>query len=221
MITQNTLIISSLHFANNLQEKKKSQIDANIKVVGSLADSVDMLQAEVIDLSTYICINNEVNKILTADNAEILNRDARLWLNDAPMQMIQDMIALKGYIKTIAIYPENGVQPYLRCIDSSSYIQEMKEIRKQEIYRKAIEQKGKVIWQKVSKESKDTYQANRNDKIVLYRELFVSTKRKQLGYIVIGMSSEKITDLCVNAVQHDTEGILIVSFDGSELTRYG
>lgn len=221
VVTPTMLLISGLLFFNNYKENNRNQIESNLKTVSSLADSIDMIQAEVTDLSTYICINAEVNNILTSDNPEKLNMDARIWYNEAPMQMIQDMVALKGYIKTVAIYPENGVQPYLRCIDSSSYIQGLDEVREQPIYQKALENKGKVVWKRSDKDSKDTYQANRNDKITVHRELFDLSKKKKLGYLVIGISADKITDLCENAVQNETQGVLVLSSDGTELTRLG
>ena len=51
--------------------------------------------------------------------------------------------------------------------------------------------------------------------------MFDKTTKTKIGKRVIGMTCDKMTDLCVNDVQRGTEGILIVSFDGSELTRYG
>ncbi|MBU5332031.1 sensor histidine kinase [Anaerocolumna aminovalerica] len=221
VVTPTMLLISGFLFIKNYKENSRNQIQSNLKTVSSLASSIDMIQAEVMDLSTYICINTKINSILTSSNPGELNKDVRLWLNDAPMQMIQDMVALKGYIKTVAIYPENGVRPYLRCIDSSSYLQNIEQVREQAIYQKTLENKGKVVWQRSNKDSKDTYQANRNDKIVLHRELFDLAKKKKLGYIVIGISADKITHLCENAVQNISQGILVLSSDGTELIRFG
>lgn len=55
--------------------------------------------------------------------------------------MVEDMIALKGYTKTVAIYPENGVNPYLCCLDYSSYLSDMDLVRDTRSYQDALEKK--------------------------------------------------------------------------------
>lgn len=102
------------------------------------------------------------------------------------MKIIQDMVAIDGQIKTVAIYPENGI---LSCVDRSSYIGDMEQVRKQEIYALAIQEKGKFLWQRVGRYESDTYQFNQGDKIVMYREIYDMARRNKLGYLVIGSSA--------------------------------
>lgn len=90
--------------------------------VQNLDDRLAELNQNVSEMSTYICINSDILQILTTGDAEKLNENPQLWLEEAPMRFIQDTLAIKGYIKTLGIYPENGVQPYLRCMDSSAYL---------------------------------------------------------------------------------------------------
>lgn len=221
VVTPVLLIISSIIFLNNFKKMNIRQIEENMNSVKSLGNSLDVIESEIIDLSLYICINDDINKILTSEVPEELNKDSRLWFNQAPMKIIQDMIALKGYIKTIAIYPENGVRPYLRCIDATSYLSSLDEVRNTYIYQKVLKGKGNVYWQRVSRTDKSTYHANRADKIVIYRGMYDLAKKTPLGYLVIGIAAEKYTNLCVNAVQQENEGIVAFSAEGIELTRYG
>jgi len=214
------LLISTAMVFRNYYETLDAQAEVNAKSVQGLAENIDVLQTDMEDMSTYLYINQDVIQILTAPNADELNQDAQLWLNDAPMKMIQDMVALKGYIKTIAIYPENGVNPYLKSIDASAYIRDMEVIRKSDTYNRALEEKGRVVWRLVKKESNDTYLSSRTDKLVLYREIFDLTKKEPLGYVVIGASAEKFMDLCETSLQQG-EGIMILSEDGEELIRCG
>ncbi|WP_281533147.1 hypothetical protein [Anaerocolumna aminovalerica] len=96
VVTPTMLLISGFLFIKNYKENSRNQIQSNLKTVSSLASSIDMIQAEVIDLSTYICINTKINSILTSSNPGELNKDVRLWLNDAPMQMISILSLLKA-----------------------------------------------------------------------------------------------------------------------------
>lgn len=214
------LLISTAMVFRNYYKTLDAQAEVNAKSVQGLAENIDVLQTDMEDMSTYLYINQDIIHILTSANVDELNQDAQLWLNDAPMKMIQDMVALKGYIKTIAIYPENGVNPYLKSIDASAYIRDMKDIRESDTYKRALEEKGRVVWRLVKKESNDTYLSSRTDKLVLYREIFDLTKKVPLGYVVIGASAEKFMDLCETSLQQD-EGIMVLSEDGQELIRCG
>lgn len=214
------LLISTVMVFRNYYKTLDAQAEVNAKSVQGLAENIDVLQTDMEDMSTYLYINQDVIEILTATNVDELNRDAQLWLNDAPMKMIQDMVALKGYIKTVAIYPENGVNPYLKSIDASSYIRDLETVRASDTYKSAIEEKGRSVWRLVKKDSNDTYLSSRTDKLVLYREIFDLTKKMPLGYVVIGASTEKFLDLCETFLQQD-EGILVLSEDGEELIRCG
>lgn len=142
-------------------------------------------------------------------------------MNKAPMDMLEDMIALKGYIKTVAIYPENGVNPYLRCIDATAYLKDFNKVQEKSIYQLAVEKKGTVIWKRSTKKNKDTYSSNRTEKIVLYREIYDLSKKNALGYLVIGASADKFIELCKNTVANDEEGIMVLSPENNVLVRFG
>lgn len=215
------LLISVLLFVYNYDRTLKSEEETCIQNVQSLSDSLEALQSSVLDMGTHICVNYDINRILTSGQPEQLNKDALLWQHDAPMQIIHDTMAINGQIKTIAIYPENGVIPYLRCLDNSAYLADIEQVREQDIYQEAVSKKGEVLWQRVGKQPSDTYQRNRSEKIVMYREIYDLAKRNKLGYLVIGTSVDKFDEVCANALRSDREEIIVQSANGAELVRCG
>lgn len=218
-------LISILLLAHNYRAAVKSEENRCIQNVQNISDSISVVQKNIMKMGIYISINDEMKQILTADEPEELNRDARLWLNRAPMQIIQDMVALDGQIKSVAIYPENGINPYLNCIDrSSAYLGDMEQVRKQEIYMLAVQEKGKFLWQRVGRcqnDQNDTYQVNLNDKIVMYREIYDMARKNRLGYLVIGSSADIFDEICQNSLRHTQESVVVVSEYGAELVRCG
>lgn len=220
-ITPVLILICIALLFHNYQKVSKERLDTNLGNVSTLAESINVLQTDIKDFSTYICINDEIHNLLTSEDADELNKDAKLWFREAPMQIVQDMIALKGHIKTIAIYPENGIRPYLRGMDGSVYYSDVETVRNTEVYRETIESKSGMIWRQVPKGSSDTYLTSRDDKVVLYREIFDLTQKKTLGYIVIGVSQEKFKELCQNMVQGEKECVIILDPNGGELNRVG
>lgn len=151
----------------------------------------------------------------------LLNRDARLWLNHAPMKIIQDMVAIDGQIKTVAIYPENGIHPYLSCVDRSSYLSDIEQVKQQEIYALAVQEKGTFLWQRVKRHRSDTYQFNQSDKIVMYREIYDMARKHKPGFLVIGSSAEIFDEICQNSLRERQETVVVMSEYGAELVRCG
>ncbi|WP_310604376.1 sensor histidine kinase [Anaerosporobacter sp.] len=221
VITPILLIISVILVVKNYEKTQQTRNLAQEQNVQSLEDSIDVIKHDMQNICTYLCVNEEISKILKSSDIENLNQNFRLWLDDAPMNMVLDMIALKGYIKTIAIYPENGVKSYVRCLDSSSYVSKIDSIRSTEMYERAVDAKGAMLWTFARKDMREFYQASRSDKVVLYREIFDLSKKKKLGFLAIGASSDAFLDLCKNAVLAQEEGVIILNPNGEEFLRYG
>lgn len=223
-ITPVLILVCVVLLFNNYNKVLNERLENDLSSVNALADSVSVLQMDIMDFSTYICINNEIRKLLMTSSRKERNEkneNAKLWLEEAPMQIIQDMMAIKGHCDTIAIYPENGIRPYLRCMDGSAYLPEMNIIRGTDIYRETIESDNGMVWKSVPKGSGDTYITNRTDKVVLYREIFDFSRKRTLGYIVIGANQEQFKELCENVVKNQQESVIILDKNGGELSRVG
>ena len=221
VITPILLLISLLLVIRNYETTQTDSQLMQAQSAQSLEDSLDVLRSDMQNICTYLCVNEDIGKILNSSEPELLNQNFQLWLDEAPMNIVLDILALKGYIKTIAIYPENGVNPYLRCLDATAYVNETDIIQKSEAYKMAVEAAGAVKWGFVPKEAADIYQSNRNDKIVLYREMYDLSKKKKLGFLVLGANADGFYELCENTVQNENEGILILTPQGEQLFTYG
>lgn len=205
----------------NYHNELESRLQEDIMSVNALAENVQALQDDIKNYSTYICINNDINTLLCAEEVEELNQNAKLWLEEAPMQILQDMIALNGTIKTIGIYPENGLRPYLRCMDGSSYIQDVESIKESEIYQEVLRTDNGILWKNVAKNEDEVYMANRSDKVVLFREIRDLAKKRILGYVVIGVEEEGFCKLSETMTLGTGEGLLILDKFGGILSKTG
>lgn len=220
-ITPVLVLICIVLLLNNYQKVLDERLDTDSGNVNALAESIGVLQQEIKDFSTYICINDEIHRLLAQEDVDTFNANARLWFEEAPMQIVQDMIALKGHIKTIAIYPENGIRPYLRGMDGSVNLQDIESVRTTQVYKDTVESESGTMWRSVPKGKGDTYLTNWDDKVVLYREIFDLTQKKTLGYIVIGVSQKRFQELCRSMIQSEDESIIVIDPNGGELSRSG
>lgn len=214
------MVICIILTANNYNKVRDERLENDLVAVHTLAEGWDVLQTDVKDFSTYICINYDIYQLLTTAHPEVKNMNARLWMDEAPMGIVQDMIALKGHIKTLAIYPENGVRPYLRGMDGSVNLADIEDVRKTQIYQEALLSDNGMVWKSVPKGSGEIYESNRSDKLVLYREILDLAQKETLGHIAIGVSEEYFTGLAENVVK-DGEGILILDINGGVLSSIG
>ncbi len=214
------LICVALLFYNYHKDIAERE-SADLNNVNTLAEGIHVLQTEIKDFSTYICINDDIKALLEEDNPAALNGNARLWSEAAPMQIVQDMIALKGHIKTIAIYPENGVRPFLRGMDGSVNMPDIESVRETPVYQETMESETTVLWKHIPKGNAGTYLTNRDEKVVLYRKILDMAQKKTLGYIVIGVGQERFQELCSNMVQDEQEGVIVIAPDGDVLCSVG
>lgn len=189
--------------------------------LNSLAASLEIIRQDVNNFSLNLAINEQIQSILTSEEPERLNTDVKLWFHEAPAQYLEEIIALKGYIKTVSIYPENGVFAYLRCIDYTSYWSYIEEIRETSLYERAIDERGKGFWISVNKGKSELYQANRGEKLVLCREVFDLAKKKPLAFLTVGISEDTIEELCSGARQSDEETIILYDGSGRKIISYG
>lgn len=220
-ITPVLLITCTVLLFYNYQRGLKEHLENDMMEIKSLEDSVQLLQKDVEDISTYICINNEILRILEAQDAQELNQNPQLWLEMAPMRIVQDMISLKGHIKTIALYPENGVYPYLRGMDGSSYIDDFSKIRKLKAYKEVLKSENKKIWKSAYKGEESPYSVNHSDKIMLYREIFNLSRTRKLGFIAIGVEKNSFEELYSNVPVSEEEGIIVLDKNGGQLFEMG
>lgn len=214
-------ILGSLTTAYRYTEVREEYEQLQKNSVSTLGASLDIIQKDIDYLSLNMAINQDIYFILNSSEEQSLNKVSSLWVHEAPVQMIEEIIALKGYIKTLSIYPENGITPYLRCMDSSSYVSDLEQIRDSRIYQEALESRGEEIWVRADKGESDLYQANSEEKLVLCREVFDLSKQKPLGFLTIGISAAEVGKLCENALQNGEEGILLLNHLGDEIGRYG
>lgn len=212
-----TVVLMLVNFGKGQNE----QLDLNLRAVQAVSDSIGVIQTEIKDFTTYLCVNNQVRMLVTNADTAQKNKNARVWEEDTPLQLIQDVLSLKGYIKTIAIYPENGIRPYLRGMDGSVHISELPAVRRQDVYAAARENKYHYIWRCVPRDSGEVYLVNREDKIVLCREMYDLSKETPLAFLVIGISRDYFRDLYKSLIHNQRESALILSADGVELDSSG
>lgn len=215
------ILVSLALFIFNYDRGKQEWLNSNLSTVNVLSENLSGLHAEVKDFTTYLCINKQLSKLLTAHDIAEKNKNARLWEEETPIEYVQNVLALKGYIRTLAIYPENGIRPYLKGMDGSVFEQDIKNIWLSDIYTDTMNSEYRYIWRSIPKGGTELYTMNKEDKVVFCREMFDLGRKVPLGFIVVGISQDFYQNLIKNVVQDENESVLVLGVDGTELSSYG
>ena len=215
------LIAGTILFFVRYRSGRTAQLDSYQQGVQNLSDGLDNLLENLNEFSTYLMIDQSIENLLKAPNASVLNEDSQVWLHNAPLGSIESIVALSGQIKTVAIYPENGLRMYQDCTDNSSFITEMDQVRETRIYQQMEESEYYRLLRWVSRETNELFSIFRTDKLLLVREMYDLSRRHKRGFLIVGANMEKYNQLCENFLQDEKDRILVFSEDGKLLFHAG
>lgn len=211
------LFIVLFLFFNSFKAKVSDIKEKSFTSSRSVAVNMHLVQDDIKKLSTFVGVDSDIKKILTSSNVEELNRNSRMWFDEAPLDTLQNLIALNGGIRTFAIYPENGIQPFLRGMDGSVNHPTIARVRNTKEYSFTMNRQYSMYWCLVPKSTRGTFEVNRQDKIVFYRELFDLKDRKPLCFIAIGLDKSTFENICLGALNSVGESFIVFNSDGEEL----
>ncbi|MCR5218272.1 sensor histidine kinase [Treponema sp.] len=183
----------------------------------SIALNMKLMQDEIKQLSTYIGVDNDIRSIFLSDKINEMNANPILWMDVARIEKLQTLIALNGNIKSFALYPENGVQPYLRGMDGTVNIHSVEDVRRTREYARTMNSLYGMYWCSVPKSRFGTFEINRQDKIVFYREIYGIYDKIPLCFMAIALNREQFKKICQASITSRGESCIVFNSDGEEL----
>lgn len=214
------ITISVFLYINENRQIKKEMIQLYERFSQSIRDDISYMQQDILDIEDYYAVNSEIHKVLIADKASFEGDDL-FWYSNTPISFQQDMLAIKSHVKTLILYPENGLDPYYQSRDASVHNTSLNKIRKLPIYEKALQAKGDVIWEKVHSGNSGLYLKNTKDKVVACRMLYDLSKKDKIGFLVLGVDVLNYSEICKKLLQNKNEGIAVITGSGEIFTEVG
>ncbi|ROR27426.1 two-component system sensor histidine kinase YesM [Mobilisporobacter senegalensis] len=188
------------------------------EIARQINESISFIQTDVTDISTYVAINENVKKVLSeAGTAEEMSQT---WTKDSSMNFFMDIIGTKSYISYIALYTNNGYEPYYITTDTSVLKNDINDIMKTNFYNRADEAKGAAVWQRVDKNDKSIFEINKSSKIMMSRVIIDHMEVKNIGYLILGINAGYLEKICKGSMTTKDEG-MIVRMNGETLIETG
>lgn len=200
------ILIGYLYYTMR-QGSENTLTAAYLKIARQINISIDFVQQDAEDVATYLCINESVDQALNKKNTydAILN----VFNSGVSKDFFMDIIATKSYMNYIAIYSNNGFEPYCITTDTSVLKQNIYEIMSTDSYKRADLAKGAPIWQKFDKDDRDLFQQNRSSKVVMSKVIRNSMENRNIGYLVLGINSTYLENICHNALETKNGGVMV------------
>lgn len=221
VIIPTLLIISSYMYLRDYKNTVSDMDTYYENLTSTVEENIDYLQADLLDLSTYLSINSDIRYILNAKPEDLGINQSLIWEKSTPTDFVRDMISIKSYIQTLIFYTENGIQPFYLSMDNSVLNKDINAVHSMDIYQSALAANGDHVWSRINKNDKGIFLNNRSDKIMISRVIFDWSKQNKIGFLVMGINADKYEQICKNALQKENEGIIICNKNGQELVRVG
>ncbi len=112
------------------------------------------------------------------------------------------------------LYPENGLAPFYVSRDASVPVLDIHSIRELDLYKKAVDAQGDIVWDKAGAGDNSLFAYNNSEKIILCREIFDLSKTQRLGFLFLSVQMEQYERMCGNALLYANEAVAVLDEDG-------
>ncbi|WP_099469901.1 cache domain-containing sensor histidine kinase [Konateibacter massiliensis] len=215
------LLITTVFLYNrNTAAIEEKMIEFYKNQVSTIQENVNYLQADVLDIVTYLSINKDIRTILYQEKGSSLAENPLIWEQNAPIDLVKDNISVKNHIKTLILYTENDIRPFYVSRDSSVHNMKMEAVRQTQLFKDAYAAKGDCVWTRIDKGENSIFTKNNGGKIVVGKALYNLSKSRLVGFLCIGIDASRYEQLCSNILLDDSEGIVIVN-NGVKLVQAG
>ena len=181
----------------------------NQQVVDQISVSIDFLQQDIDELSTFIVLSPELQSMIALSESDTaqFSHEENLIFNDAT-RYLNNLVASKSYISFISIYGRNGISYYLSS-DGSIGIPDYATIKDTSIFECAQALKGKQFWRLLNNDVNRFITKNMRPKVASFRSLQDFNKMSLNGFMMICVNISTIQQICTRSESTSTGLILL------------
>ncbi len=183
-----SIILGTYSYITSSKMIQDNVTSTNLRDIEQITNSMDFLQKDIYDLSTFICINPTVQSFLRAKN----NMQSKLVNNN--LESFNNLLASKDYISFIVIYNKNGDEYYISS-DRSTGIKSYASVKQSKLYEKVHALKGAPVWVDLNAENQVFIVDNKAPKIAMVRALLDNNTFDPSGLLVICVNHDVLKSI--------------------------
>lgn len=203
---------SYIVYSRNIQEQVSN---ASLIEAKQIKNSIDFIQHDVNELSTFITLNSGIQSILEK-RSEPDGLDIRS--DNDSLKPLLNLLASKNYISFIILYANNGFEYYLSG-DNSFGINHFQAICSSSIVKASEVLKGRPMWITLDRNNQIFIVKNLNPKIAMCRTILNTNTMKESGFMVICLNLSSIQALYLDNIKNTKRNVMILD-DNSRVVSF-
>ena len=194
---------------------------SNINVLRQINTSINFLQKDIVDISTYLAIDPIVLSNLKKKQESSESASENQFYIGNSMEFITNIIASKDYISCIMLYGNRSIPIYYQFTDTSTGANNTSAIKSTDIYKKAASMGGAPLWFIMDSDDNTFIQNNAFRKIALCRIIKDYPRRDVTGFMIIGINESIIRELYMKNIQDESSSFMILDESGQIVSQGG
>jgi two-component system sensor histidine kinase YesM len=184
--------------------------ESNYIETTKIRKSVDLLQKDIKDLSTFIVLDSELQKALTISQKSMsVNTTSEYNHMTEVLSPLYNLVASKDYISFIAIYGKNGFTYYISS-DGSNGLRQFSEIQSLDIYSKAENLRGAFLWKNLDSDNQMFIINNKFPKVAMIRSLISTNNYENIGFMVICLNITTLDNLYSENTKSSKRSVILL-----------
>lgn len=204
----------------DFQSSRRENCALYQRMADSARSDIEYLQQDVKDLAVYFTVNAQIQKVMSGKK-EDYEADPLFWSDEIPVTLIQNVLMIKSQIKTLILYPENGLRPFYFSRDASVHETSLEALKKTDFYQKVCEARGDLVWYSMDEGENGIFIHNRSNKLIMGKLIMDPAQRKELGIVAIGIDRAPVEEICQMDRLSPEESMVVTDWRGRPLVSVG
>lgn len=183
--------------------------------------NIDYIESDIKDLITYVSINDDVRHVLNAPENSQMTSNPLIWQQETPAEFITEMLYVKDYIQGFAVYPENGVRPYMNARRNVVLNAKTDEIRDMEVFKISEEHQGDMAMMRMEADNQALIINNAETRVIFGKAVLSYSKEHMLGYICAVLDTQQFMRIFERDRLEENESIYLLDDKGNEVLHSG
>lgn len=181
--------------------------------------SINFLQKDINDLSTFICLDPNIQAFIRSSGAKDQNPSHEgNPASSISLESLASLLASKDYISYIGIYANNGSEYYLSS-DGSPWLNNTDILKLHDTYEKVPDLRGRPMWISLNDKSQISIPNSKLPKIAMIRTLLNTNTYEESGFMIICINLSTIQHMYFDNLSSNERNILLLD-DKNEIAAF-
>lgn len=213
--------ITSYIYIQGLQTVKEELTNAYENLAVTIDANISYIESDIEDVITYVVINDDFRYVLNSDAESDLVKNPLIWQQETPAEFVSEMLYVKNYIQCFALFPANGVKPYINARNNAVITHNYNEVQNMEFAKASKASLGDISIMRMAANDTSLIKDNKEDRVIFGKAVMSYSKEKTLGYLCAVINAEVITQIFERDRLEENESIYLYDSAGDEIIHSG